>query len=85
VRPGLTETAATAGAFANEAMLTKFLDGQPLRRGGRVDDVASAIRYLLGPESSWITGQHLAVDGGHTLRSFVDYAELLPIPGPLDD
>jgi len=85
VRPGLTETAATAGAFASEAMLAKFLDGQPLRRGGRVDDIASAIRYLLGPESSWVTGQHLAVDGGHTLRAFVDYAELLPIPGPLDD
>jgi hypothetical protein len=38
------------------------------------------VRYLAGPESSWVTGQHLAVDGGHTLRAFVDYAKLLDLP-----
>ena len=32
------------------------------------DDVAALIRFLCGPESSWITGQCIAVDGGHTLR-----------------
>jgi NAD(P)-dependent dehydrogenase (short-subunit alcohol dehydrogenase family) len=32
---------------------------------GRVDD---AVRYLAGPESDWVTGQCLAVDGGHSLR-----------------
>ena len=44
------------------------------------DDIAQAVRYLAGPESSWVTGQHLAVDGGHTLRAFVDYANHLPMP-----
>lgn len=80
VRPGLTETPATAGSFTNETMLDAFLDGQPLRRGGRVDDIAAAVRYFAGPESSWVTGQSLTVDGGHTLRAFVDYARLIPIP-----
>jgi NAD(P)-dependent dehydrogenase (short-subunit alcohol dehydrogenase family) len=80
VRPGLTRTAATSGAFQNAAMLEAFLSRQPLRRPGEVDDVARAVRYLVGPESSWVTGQLLGVDGGHTLRSFVDYAELITMP-----
>lgn len=80
VRPGMTRTPATAAAFDNRAMTDAFVGGQPIARSGEVDDVASAIRYLAGPESSWVTGQHLAVDGGHTLRSFVDYAALLDLP-----
>jgi NAD(P)-dependent dehydrogenase (short-subunit alcohol dehydrogenase family) len=80
VRPGMTATPATAGAFRNEAMMAEFLAGQAIPRHGAVDDIAQAVRYLAGPESSWVTGQHLAVDGGHTLRAFVDYANHLPIP-----
>ena len=80
VRPGMTRTPATAGAFANPTMLDAFVAGQPIGRPGEVDDIAAAVRWFAGPESSWVTGQALAVDGGHTLRAFVDYAELLPIP-----
>ena len=80
VQPGLTRTATTAGAFGNEAMLEAFLDGQPLRRHGEATDIAEAIRFFAGPESAWVTGQMLAVDGGHTLRAFVDYGALLPLP-----
>jgi NAD(P)-dependent dehydrogenase (short-subunit alcohol dehydrogenase family) len=80
VRPGLTRTATTAGAFRNQEMVDAFLAGQPLARSGEADDIANAIRYLAGPESGWVTGQHLGVDGGHTLRSFVDYAELIDLP-----
>jgi NAD(P)-dependent dehydrogenase (short-subunit alcohol dehydrogenase family) len=83
VQPGLTRTAATEAAFRDEAMVEAFLDGQPLRRPGEVADVAEAIRFFAGPESSWVTGQVLAVDGGHTLRAFVDYAELVPLPDVL--
>ena len=84
VQPGLTRTATTAGAFANEAMLEAFLDGQPLRRPGEATDIAAAIRFLSGPESAWMTGDLLTVDGGHTLRSFVDYRTLLPLPDVRD-
>ena len=80
VQPGMTRTATTAGTFANDTMLAAFVDGQPIGRPGEVDDVAAAVRYFAGPESSWVTGQLLAVDGGHTLRAFVDYAEHLEIP-----
>ncbi|HEY8527946.1 MAG TPA: SDR family oxidoreductase [Acidimicrobiales bacterium] len=80
VRPGMTRTPATARAFANGPMMAAFLAGQPLARPGEVDDIARAVRYLAGPESSWVTGQHLGVDGGHTLRAFVDYGQLLDLP-----
>jgi len=59
-------------SFADPATLDRFLDGQPLRRPGEPRDIAAAIRYLAGPEANWVTGVHLAVDGGHTLRSFPD-------------
>jgi NAD(P)-dependent dehydrogenase (short-subunit alcohol dehydrogenase family) len=72
VGPGLTRTDATAGMFANAALMERFLAQQPLRRGGEAVDQARAIRFLAGPESSWITGQCLTVDGGHTLRAFPD-------------
>ena len=80
VRPGMTRTPATEAAFDNPAMTAAYLAGQPIGRSGEVDDVAQAVRFLAGPESSWVTGQLLTVDGGHTLRSFVDYAALIDLP-----
>jgi NAD(P)-dependent dehydrogenase (short-subunit alcohol dehydrogenase family) len=80
VRPGLTRTPATQRAFEHPTMLDAFLAGQALAKPGEAVDVAHAVRYLAGPESCWVTGQHLGVDGGHTLRAFVDYAELMEIP-----
>jgi hypothetical protein len=45
-----------------------FLDQIPLGRAGSTQDVAATVRFLAGPESCWMTGQHLTIDGGHTLR-----------------
>ena len=39
----------------------------PLRRLGRVDDAAGLAVFLASDESSWITGQALALDGGFTI------------------
>jgi 3-oxoacyl-[acyl-carrier protein] reductase len=36
----------------------------PLKRLGKVEDLAGAVRFLLSPEAAWITGQTLVVDGG---------------------
>ncbi len=80
VQPGLTQTAATEGMFRNPKMMDAFLAEQPIQRHGQPDDIAQAVRYFAGPESSWVTGQTLTVDGGNTLRSFIDYASLIPIP-----
>ena len=77
VRPGLTATDATDGLVHNDSVVAQYLEQQPLQRIGRPDDIASAIRYLAGPESSFTTGQFITVDGGHTLRSFVDFSDVV--------
>jgi NAD(P)-dependent dehydrogenase (short-subunit alcohol dehydrogenase family) len=80
VQPGMTHTPATDAAFANDAMMTAFRAQQAIDRGGEVNDIAQAVRYFAGPESAWTTGQCLTVDGGNTLRAFIDYEQLIPIP-----
>jgi 3-oxoacyl-[acyl-carrier protein] reductase len=35
-----------------------------LDRYGRVDEIAAAVAFIAGPESSYITGANLTVDGG---------------------
>jgi meso-butanediol dehydrogenase/(S,S)-butanediol dehydrogenase/diacetyl reductase len=37
---------------------------QPAKRAGTADEVAGAAAYLLGPESSFMTGADLLIDGG---------------------
>jgi NAD(P)-dependent dehydrogenase (short-subunit alcohol dehydrogenase family) len=68
VRPGLTRSNATADMFSDPATINSFLKLIPLGRGGEPEDIAAAVRYLAGPESSWVTGQSFAVDGGQELR-----------------
>lgn len=43
-----------------------MLNRIPLRRFGDAAEMAAAVRYLLGPQASYITGQVLALDGGLT-------------------
>ncbi len=70
VRPGLTRTGATDGMFENRELIDAFLVEQPIAKDGAPEDIGRAIRFLAGPESAWITGQCLTVDGGHTIRKF---------------
>lgn len=39
-----------------------------LKRAGRPEEVASALVYLMSPESSYVTGSVLTVDGGRTFH-----------------
>jgi NAD(P)-dependent dehydrogenase (short-subunit alcohol dehydrogenase family) len=68
VRPGLTRTEATTGLMNNAPMIAKFMERTPMERTGEADEIAQAVRYFAGPESSWTTGQSFAVDGGNELR-----------------
>ena len=73
VCPGLVDTEIAAGLFATEAVHQDYLDCMPIGRTGKPADIANAVRFLCGPESSWITGVALSVDGGHHLRRGPNY------------
>jgi len=80
VRPGLVDTDLVAFVTAGGPVLDDYLACMPLARVGTVDDIAALVRFLVGPESTWITGQAINVDGGHSLRRGPDYG---PIVEPL--
>jgi len=42
----------------------KVINAQPIKRPGRIDDVANAVLFFCDEETSYITGQILYVDGG---------------------
>jgi hypothetical protein len=48
-------------------------DEIPLHRVGEPEEIAAFVRFLIGPESSWITGQNLSIDGGQSVRKGADY------------
>lgn len=62
VAPGYIKTDMTAGI--NEEAATALMAQIPLGRLGDAEDVASAVAFLSSPESSYITGQILSVNGG---------------------
>ena len=66
VAPGLMPTPSTERFFGNAQMEKALAEQYPLGRWGDVLDTARAIRWLLGEESAWITGQVVPVDGGYT-------------------
>jgi len=44
--------------------MERFVQGVPLQRLGRPEEIAHALLYLLGPAAGYITGQTVHVNGG---------------------
>ncbi len=73
VQPSLVETELVAIPMGDEALVESYLVNMPVAHIGQPDEIASVIRFLAGPESGWMTGNALPVDGGHHLRRGPDY------------
>jgi NAD(P)-dependent dehydrogenase (short-subunit alcohol dehydrogenase family) len=76
VRPGIVDDELMAPITAGGPLLDDYLAEMPISRLGTVEDIAASVRFLAGPESAWITGECLTVDGGHHLRRGANYGLL---------
>lgn len=76
VQPGIVDDELMSFITAGGPLLDDYIAGMPLGRVGTVEDIAAAVRFLAGPESSWITGVNLPIDGGHHLRGGANYSLL---------
>ena len=64
VAPGLVDTPLAERITRSDLALEHSRKMHPLGRIGTPEDIASAIRWLLSEESSWVTGQVIGLDGG---------------------
>jgi NAD(P)-dependent dehydrogenase (short-subunit alcohol dehydrogenase family) len=70
VCPGTTRTplvdAGIAAASDPEAHERRLAESRPMRRLGRVEEIASAICFAASREAAFMTGTELVIDGGYT-------------------
>lgn len=59
VAPGVIETEMIDGIFADEVM-----KAIPMRRFGKPEEVAAAVKYLMSDEAAYVTRQVIQVNGG---------------------
>ena len=64
VAPSLTNTPLAGRLLGTDEKKSALGNKNPMKRVGESGDIAHAVKFLLGKESSWVTGQILHVDGG---------------------
>lgn len=67
IAPSLVDTKMTKVTMDNQQRRERALAKIPMRRFGRIDEIASVALFLGSPMASYICGQTLVVDGGLTL------------------
>jgi 3-oxoacyl-[acyl-carrier protein] reductase len=73
IRTPLVEQGLADGSIVLDGLLSEI----PMRRQGQTSEVAAAVRFLTGPDSSYITGQTIVVDGGWTIQGMRDRPDWL--------
>jgi NAD(P)-dependent dehydrogenase (short-subunit alcohol dehydrogenase family) len=68
VAPGAFPTRAEEIHPDREAYGRRIIDSQALKRRGTFDELAATVSFLVGPDSSFVTGQTLNVDGGWIMQ-----------------
>ena len=69
VAPSLTKSKIAEPMLKNKALADGIAKAHPLKRLGEGKDSASLAKFLISDESSWVTGQIIAVDGGRSKLS----------------
>ena len=69
IAPSLTNSKISEPMLKNKVLAEGIAKAHPLKRLGEGKDSASMAKFLISEESSWITGQIIAVDGGRSKLS----------------
>jgi len=64
IAPSLTDTPLASGLLQTEEKRAAAAQRHPLKKIGSAADVARLAAYLLSPDSQWMSGQILHLDGG---------------------
>ena len=64
IAPSLTDTPLAGRLLSSDDKKQRMGEMHPLKRIGTSADIANTACFLLSEQSSWITGQVLAIDGG---------------------
>jgi 3-oxoacyl-[acyl-carrier protein] reductase len=77
VAPGFVHTPLTEGAAAVPGVLDEYVENTALGRAGTPQDIADAVAFLCSPQSSWLTGEILDLNGGAHLKRYPNIAQHL--------
>ena len=69
IAPSLTKSKIAAPMLKNSVIADGIARAHPLKRLGEGKDSASLAKFLITEDSSWVTGQIIAVDGGRSKLS----------------
>ena len=69
IAPSLTDSKISQSMLKSPVVAEALAKAHPLKRLGEGEDSAALAKFLLSDESSWMTGQIIAVDGGRSSLS----------------
>ena len=74
IRPGFVATEMMEMIPRDGEIYNSYIVNTPLGDVGYPEDIGYLARFLISPESRWVTGQCINVDGGHSLRRGPDFS-----------
>jgi NAD(P)-dependent dehydrogenase (short-subunit alcohol dehydrogenase family) len=82
VAPGLVETAATGAFFDFPPIVDEFVDNTTVGRFAQPSEIAAAVAFLAGNESTFISGPTMLIDGGASTGRYPNLPKLIAAAMP---
>jgi NAD(P)-dependent dehydrogenase (short-subunit alcohol dehydrogenase family) len=81
VAPGFTRTKFIEQGLADGSLQEDWMVARvPMHRLAQTEEIANGVRFLVGDESSYMTGQSLVLDGGWIVQGIPDAPDWLQAP-----